>query len=47
MLFSKDATGRAKDRFISLGIAVGRGYLFETNFKKEVYSDLTSVNVAH
>jgi ketol-acid reductoisomerase len=26
---------------IALGIAVGSGYLFETNFKKEVYSDLT------
>jgi ketol-acid reductoisomerase len=24
-----------------LGIAVGSGYLFETDFKKEVYSDLT------
>jgi ketol-acid reductoisomerase len=37
----QDATGRAKDRVIALGIAVGSGYLFETNFKKEVYSDLT------
>src|SRR5258705_821203 len=37
----QDATGRAKDRVIALGIAVGCGYLFETNFKKEVYSDLT------
>jgi ketol-acid reductoisomerase len=37
----QDATGRAKDRAIALGIAVGSGYLFETNFKKEVYSDLT------
>ena len=37
----QDATGRAFDRVVSLGIAIGSGYLFETNFKKEVYSDLT------
>jgi ketol-acid reductoisomerase len=37
----QDATGKAFDRAIALGIAVGSGYLFETNFKKEVYSDLT------
>lgn len=37
----QDATGRAWDRVIALGIAVGSGYLFETDFKKEVYSDLT------
>lgn len=37
----QDATGKANDRVIALGIGVGSGYLFETNFKKEVYSDLT------
>jgi ketol-acid reductoisomerase len=37
----QDATGRAKERVVALGIGVGSGYLFETNFKKEVYSDLT------
>lgn len=37
----QDATGKAFDRVIALGIAVGSGYLFETDFKKEVYSDLT------
>lgn len=37
----QDATGRAKDKAIALGIGVGSGYLFETDFKKEVYSDLT------
>ncbi len=37
----QDATGKARDRVISLGIGVGSGYLFETTFKKEVYSDLT------
>ncbi len=37
----QDATGHAFDRVIALGIGVGSGYLFETTFKKEVYSDLT------
>ena len=37
----QDATGNAFDRSIALGIGVGSGYLFETNFKREVYSDLT------
>ncbi len=37
----QDATGRAEDRCIALGIAVGSGYLFPTTFEDEVYSDLT------
>ncbi|KYG75063.1 ketol-acid reductoisomerase [Roseivirga ehrenbergii] len=37
----QDATGKARDRVIALGIAVGSGYLFETTFYKEVTSDLT------
>ena len=37
----QDATGKAWDRVIALGIGVGSGYLFETTFKKEVFSDLT------
>ncbi|WP_088655599.1 ketol-acid reductoisomerase [Geofilum rhodophaeum] len=37
----QDATGKAKDRVVALGIGVGSGYLFETTFQKEVYSDLT------
>jgi len=37
----QDATGRARDRVIALGIGIGSGYLFETTFKREVYSDLT------
>ncbi len=37
----QDATGRAKDRAIALGIAIGAGYLFPTTFEKEVLSDLT------
>lgn len=37
----QDATGRARDRVLALGIAIGSGYLFPTTFEKEVYSDLT------
>ena len=37
----QDATGRAFERVAALGMAIGSGYLFETTFKKEVYSDLT------
>lgn len=37
----QDATGKARDRVVALGIAIGSGYLFETDFKNEVYSDLT------
>jgi ketol-acid reductoisomerase len=37
----QDYTGRALERTLALGIAVGSGYLFETTFKREVFSDLT------
>ena len=37
----QDATGEAFNKVVSLGIGVGSGYLFETTFQKEVYSDLT------
>jgi ketol-acid reductoisomerase len=37
----QDATGHAWERVVSLGIGVGSGYLFETDFKREVFSDLT------
>lgn len=37
----QDYTGRAKERTIALGIAIGSGYLFNTTFENEVYSDLT------
>ena len=37
----QDATGKAYERTIALGVGVGSGYLFETDFKREVYSDLT------
>ena len=37
----QDATGKALERTLALGIGIGSGYLFETDFKREVYSDLT------
>jgi ketol-acid reductoisomerase len=37
----QDFTGRAKERTLALGIAIGSGYLFPTTFEKEVFSDLT------
>ncbi len=37
----QDVTGKARDKIIALGIAIGSGFLFETTFKKEVCSDLT------
>jgi len=37
----QDYTGKAKERTIALGIAIGSGYLFPTTFEKEVFSDLT------
>ncbi len=37
----QDYTGKARERAIALGIGIGSGYLFETTFKNEVYSDLT------
>ena len=37
----QDYTGRARERCIALGLAIGSGFLFETTFRKEVYSDLT------
>ncbi len=37
----QDFTGRAKERALALGIAIGSGYLFPTTFKNEVLSDLT------
>jgi ketol-acid reductoisomerase len=37
----QDATGKAEERTLALGIAIGSGYLFPTTFEKEVFSDLT------
>jgi len=37
----QDASGKAYEKVCAIGIGIGSGYLFETDFKKEVYSDLT------
>jgi len=36
----QDYTGRATERTLALGIAIGSGYLFPTTFENEVHSDL-------
>jgi ketol-acid reductoisomerase len=38
---NQDYTGRALERTLAVGIAIGSGYLFPTTFENEVYSDLT------
>jgi len=35
-----DASGRAAERTMALGVGIGAGYLFPTTFEKEVFSDL-------
>lgn len=37
----QDVSGEARERAFAIGVAIGSGYLYETTFKKEVYSDLT------
>jgi ketol-acid reductoisomerase len=37
----QDATGRAKERCLAVGIGIGAGFLFPTTFQREVFSDLT------
>ena len=37
----QNVSGKAKERALALGVAIGSGYLYETTFQKEVYSDLT------
>ena len=37
----QNATGKALERTLAVGIAIGSGYLFPTTFEQEVYSDLT------
>ena len=36
----QDITGKAEEKAVALGVAVGSGYLYKTTFEKEVYSDL-------
>ncbi len=36
----QDATGRARERALATGMAIGSGFLFPTTFGKEVFSDL-------
>jgi ketol-acid reductoisomerase len=36
----QDYTGKAEEKALALGIAIGSGYLFFTSFEKEVFSDL-------
>merc|ERR1712029_184224 len=36
----QDVTGKAEERAVAMGVAVGSGYLYKTTFEKEVYSDL-------
>lgn len=38
---AQDATGRAQERAMATGMAIGSGFLFPTTFENEVYSDLT------
>lgn len=37
----QNASKKAKEKCLALGIGIGSGYLFETSFEREVYSDLT------
>ncbi len=37
----QDATGKALERTLAIGIGIGSGYLFETTFQREAVSDLT------
>lgn len=36
----QDVTGKAKEKATAIGVAIGSGYMYETTFEKEVYSDL-------
>ena len=36
----QDVTGKAQEKAIAMGVAIGSGYLYQTTFEKEVYSDL-------
>lgn len=36
----QNVSGRAKEKAVALGVGIGSGYIYETTFEKEVYSDL-------
>ncbi|EIN09857.1 ketol-acid reductoisomerase [Punctularia strigosozonata HHB-11173 SS5] len=36
----QDVTGKAKEKAVALAVGIGSGYMYETTFEKEVYSDL-------
>jgi ketol-acid reductoisomerase len=36
----QDVSGTARERATAVGVAIGSGYMYETTFEKEVYSDL-------
>lgn len=37
----QDASGKAKEKTLAMGIGIGSGYLFKTTFQREATSDLT------
>jgi len=37
----QDSSGSAREKALAIGMGIGSGFLFETTFEKEVYSDLT------
>jgi ketol-acid reductoisomerase len=36
----QDVTGKAKEKAVAIAVGVGSGYMYETTFEKEVFSDL-------
>jgi len=36
----QDVSGKAREKAVALGVGIGAGYMYETTFEKEVYSDL-------
>ncbi|KAG1868849.1 hypothetical protein C8R48DRAFT_792838 [Suillus tomentosus] len=36
----QDVTGKAVEKAVAIGVAIGSRYMYETTFEKEVYSDL-------
>lgn len=36
----QDTSGKAQEKAAALGVGIGAGYMYQTTFEKEVYSDL-------